>query len=185
MSLRAFVALEISNPALDSLVGFEEELRATGADIKLVERQNLHFTVKFLSEISESQAVEVGSRLGNLRLKGVEVEVRGAGAFPNPSRARVVWAGVSRDHEALVAPVAQQVIDSLEGLGERDERPFRTHVTLGRVRSVRNFRQLEQFLRDNSDRPFGVVRLSHLKLKASVLSPGGPIYSDLGDYPLV
>ncbi len=185
MSLRAFVALEISNPALDSLVGFEEELRATGADIKLVERQNLHFTVKFLSEISESQAAEVGSRLGNLRLKGVEVEVRGAGAFPNPSKARVVWAGVSRDHESLVAPVAQQVIDSLEGIGEREERPFRAHITLGRVRSGRNFRQLEQFLLDNSDRPFGVVRLSHLKLKSSVLSPGGPIYSDLGDYPLV
>ena len=106
MSLRAFVALEISDPALDSLVGFEEELRATGADIKLVERQNLHFTVKFLAEISESQAAEVGSRLGNLRLKGVEVEVRGAGAFPNPSKARVVWAGVSRDHESLVAALS-------------------------------------------------------------------------------
>ena len=185
MSLRAFVALEISNPALDSLVEFMEELRVTGADIKLVERQNLHFTVKFLGEISDSQAAEVGTRLGNLRLKGVDVEVRGAGAFPNPSRARVVWAGVSRDYEALVAPIAQQVIDSLKGIGERDERPFRAHVTLGRVRTGRNFNQLEQFLRDNSDRPFGVVRLSHLKLKSSVLSPGGPIYSDLGDYSLV
>ncbi len=184
MSLRAFVALEISNPALDSLVKFEEELRATGADVKLVERENLHFTVRFLGEISESQAAEVGSRLGNLRLKGVVVEIRGAGAFPNPSRPRVVWAGVSRDHEALVAPVAQEVIDSLQGIGELDERPFRAHVTLGRIRSGRNFRQLEQFLRDNSDRPFGVVRLSHLKFKSSVLSPGGPVYTDIGDYPL-
>lgn len=183
--MRAFVALEIPSPALDSLVKFQEELSATGADIRLVERQNLHFTVKFLGEISESQAAEVGSRLGNLVLKGMEVEVRGTGAFPNPSRARVVWAGVSREHEALVAPVAQQVIDSLDGIGERDERPFRAHVTLGRVRSTRNFRQLEQFLRDNSDRPFGVVRLSRLKLKSSVLSTGGPVYTDLGVYPLV
>ena len=183
--MRAFVALEISNPALDSLVRFQEELIAMGPDVKLVERQNLHFTVKFLGEISESQAAEAGSRLGNLALKGVDVEVRGAGAFPNPSRARVVWAGVSRDHEALVEPVAQQVIDSLEGIGERDERPFRAHVTLGRVRSGRNSRKLEQFLLENSDRQFGVVRLSHLKFKSSVLSPGGPIYTDLGDYPLV
>ncbi|HEV2226195.1 MAG TPA: RNA 2',3'-cyclic phosphodiesterase [Nitrososphaerales archaeon] len=183
--MRAFVALEISNPTLDSLVEFEKRLMATGADIKLVEKQNLHFTVKFLGEINESQAAEVGSRLGSLRLNAVDVEVRGAGAFPDPSRARVVWAGVSRDHEALVAPIAQQVIDSLEGIGEREERPFRAHITLGRVRSGRNLRQLEQLLRDNSDRPFGVVRLSHLKLKSSVLSPGGPIYGDLGDYPLV
>jgi len=183
--LRAFVALEISNPALDSLVRFQDELRATGADIKFVERQNLHFTVKFLGEISESRAAEVRSRLGSLVLKGLDVEVRGAGAFPAPSRARVVWAGVSPEHEALVAPVAQQVIDSLEGVGERDERPFRAHVTLGRVRSGLNSRQLEQFLQDNSDRPFGVVRLSHLKFKSSVLSPGGPVYTDLGVYQLI
>jgi RNA 2',3'-cyclic 3'-phosphodiesterase len=183
--LRAFVALEISNPALDSLVKFQEELKATGADIKLVERQNLHFTVKFLGEISESQAAEVGSRLGKLVLKSPEVEVRGAGAFPNPSRARVVWAGVSPEHEALVVPVAKQVIETLDGIGERDERPFRAHVTLGRVRSDRNSRHLQQLLQDNSDRPFGVVRLSYLKLKSSVLSPGGPEYTDLGVYPLV
>jgi RNA 2',3'-cyclic 3'-phosphodiesterase len=185
MTLRAFVALEISNPALDSLAKFQEELKATGADIKLVERENLHFTVKFLGEVSESQAADAGSRLGSLVLKGLDLEVRGAGAFPNPSRARVVWAGVSSEHEALVTPVAQQVIEALEGIGERDERPFRAHVTLGRVRSDRNSEQLQQLLRDNSDRPFGVVRLSKLKLKSSVLRPGGPVYIDLGVYPLV
>jgi 2'-5' RNA ligase len=183
--LRAFVALEIPNPALDSLVSFQEELRATGADIKFVERMNLHFTVRFLGEISESQAVEVGSRLGSLVLKGLDVEVRGAGAFPNPSSARVVWAGVSRDHEAQVEALAQQVIVSIEGIGERDDRPFRAHATLGRVRSGRNRSKLEQFLRDNSDRSFGKVRLSHLKFKSSVLSPSGPTYSDLGEYALI
>ncbi len=182
--MRTFTALEVSGQVLDSLVAFQGEIRATGADVKLVERENLHFTVKFLGEISDAQASEVRTRLQGLALKGAEVEVKGVGAFPSPGRARVVWAGVSPQHEALVAPAARAVIAALEGIGERDERPFRAHITLGRVRSGRNSRQLAELLAKNSERPFGVVRLSALKLKSSVLTPSGPIYKDLGEYPL-
>jgi 2'-5' RNA ligase len=182
--VRAFTALEISDQVRDSLVAFQEEVRRTGADVKLVERENLHFTVKFLGEITEAQAAEVKTRLGGLAIKGVEVEVRGVGAFPSPSRPRVVWAGVAETQEPLVAPIANTVISSLEGIGERDDRPFRAHITLGRVRSGRNSKQLSELLAKNHDRPFGNVRLSALKLKSSILTSGGPVYRDLGEYPL-
>ncbi len=182
--MRAFTALEVSGPVLDSLVSFQGEIRGTNADVKLVERENLHFTVKFLGEITDAQAAEARQRLGSLSLRGAEVEVRGAGAFPSPSRPRVVWAGVAREHESVVAPIAEAVIASLEGVGERDDRPVRAHITLGRVRSGRNARELSELLRKNSDRLFGVVRLSALKLKSSVLTPGGPIYRDLEEYRL-
>ena len=182
--MRAFVALEVPGQVLDSLVVFQKEIWATGADIKLVERQNLHFTVKFLGEISEAQAADAGTRLGSLSLKGAEVEVRGAGAFPTASRPRVVWAGVAPEHEALVAPIAQQIIGALEGIGERDDRPFRAHITMGRVRSGRNIHQLGELLRQSADRRFGAVRLSELKLKSSTLTPSGPMYNDIGVYRL-
>jgi RNA 2',3'-cyclic 3'-phosphodiesterase len=182
--LRAFVALELPGPAIDSLVLFQGELSSTGADLKLVERENLHFTVKFLGEITESQVADCKARLGSLSLQGAQVEVRGVGAFPTSNKPRVVWAGVLQEHEALVAPIAETVIASLEGIGERDERPFRAHVTLARVRSARDLRRLGDFLRENSDRSFGTVRLRELKLKSSQLTPRGPIYTDLGAYPL-
>ncbi len=169
---------------LDSLVAFQGEVRATGADVKLVERENLHFTVKFLGEVTDAQASEAMSRLRGLTLRGVEVQVKGAGAFPSPTRPRVVWAGVAREHEALVSPIAKAVISSLEGIGERDDRPFRAHRTLGRVRSARNLKQLAELLAKSQERSFGTVRLSSLKLKSSVLTPSGPIYKDLGAYPL-
>ncbi len=183
--MRAFTALEVSGGVLDSLVSFQQEISATGADIRLVERENLHFTVKFLGEISEAQAADARSRLEKLTLRGAEVEVKGAGAFPSSARPRVVWAGVAREHEAVVSPIAQAVIASLEGIGEKDDRPFRAHITLGRVRTGRNSSELSDLLRESADREFGLVRLSELKLKSSVLTPSGPVYKDLGRYTLV
>ena len=182
--MRAFVALEISGRAADSLVDFEKELLAAGADIKTVERENLHLNLKFLGDVTEAQAAEVQSRLGSLALKGAEAVVRGVGAFPSPSRPRVVWAGVAHEHEGQVTQIAQQVIESLEGIGERDDRPFRAHVTLGRVRSGRNIRELGELLRKNSGREFGTVSLSEVKLKSSVLTPEGPVYRDIGVFRL-
>lgn len=179
-----FVALEIPDRVRGSLAEFQTSLSETGADIKLVERQNLHFTVRFLGEVSETMAAEAGSRLGGLSLKGGEVEVRGAGAFPSASRPRVVWAGVKREHELLVAPIAQAVAESMEGIGEREDKPFRAHITLARVRSGLNARRLTDVLQRNSDRVFGTARLAALKLKSSVMTPAGPVYSDLGVYPL-
>jgi len=180
--LRAFVALEVPDNVVSPLVDFQGELEATGADIKLVERENLHLNLKFLGEITEAQGAEVASRLGGLTMKRVNVEVRGVGAFPGPGRPRVVWAGIARSGEGLLAPIAESVNTVLEGIGERDNRPFRAHITLGRVRSPRNLRELAEFLRANPGREFGVANISELKFKSSLLMPGGPIYRDLGVY---
>jgi 2'-5' RNA ligase len=182
--LRAFVALEISGSVVDSLVGFQKELEATGADVKLVERWNLHLNLKFLGEVSEAQAAEVKSRLGGLEVRAAQVEIRGVGAFPSPNRPRVIWAGVAREYEGLVTPIAQRVVGALDGIGERDDRPFRAHITLGRIRSPRNVRELTDLLRDNSERPFGITTLSEVKFKSSLLTPRGPVYKDIGVYRL-
>jgi 2'-5' RNA ligase len=182
--VRAFVALEIPGSVVDSLVQAQKELEATGADIKLVERENLHLNLKFLGEINEAQAAEVKSRLAKLSLKGGDVAVRGVGAFPEPSRPRVVWAGVAPEDGHLVIRIADGVVGALEGIGERDDRPFRPHITLGRVRTARNLRELVDVLRRNAGREFGAVGLREVKLKSSTLTPSGPTYRDEGVYPL-
>ena len=182
--VRAFVALEIPGSVVESLVQAQKELEATRADIKLVERENLHLNLKFLGEIGEAQASQVKSRLARLSLKGADVAVRGVGAFPTAERPRVVWAGVAPEDEHLVLPIAEGVITALEGIGERDDRPYRPHITLGRVRTGRNLRELVEVLRRNAGREFGSAGLREIKLKSSALTPSGPIYRDEGVYPL-
>jgi RNA 2',3'-cyclic 3'-phosphodiesterase len=174
----------VSPEVRDNLMKVEEELRQTRADIKLVERENLHFTVKFLGEISQSMVEEVDKRLKVLALRRIDVSVRGLGAFPDLRRPRVVWAGVAPQDIASVSSGGQQVIDALEGIGESDDRGFHPHITVGRVRSPRNLEALSSVIRDCSAREFGRSAITALKLKSSDLSPSGPIYRDVKEYSL-
>ena len=168
----------------EALMKVEEELKQTRADIKLVERENLHFTVKFLGEIPESMVEEIDRRIGTLRLPKMEVDVRGLGAFPDGRRPRVVWAGVAPNDLATVSGSGQKVIDALEGIGESDERGFHPHITVARVRSPRNHEALVALLRECSVKDFGRTPITALKLKSSSLTPNGPTYRDVREYPL-
>lgn len=184
--MRTFVALEIADDAvLGSLVSFQGELAATGADLKLVGKENLHFTLKFLGEIPEAQAEEADRRLRALRLEGGPASVSTVGAFPSLRRPNVVWVGVSQEDEPKVRGIGEAVIRALQGIGEAETRPFQAHLTLARVRSGRNIEQLSSTISASSHRDFGGFKLGTFKLKSSQLRPSGPVYSDLGVYDLV
>jgi len=182
--VRAFVALEIPGEVVEALVQTQKELEATGADIKLVERENLHLNLRFLGEITDAEASEVKSRLSGLSIKRAVVAVRGVGAFPTPARPRVVWAGIAPEDEPRVTPIAVGVINALEGIGEREDRPFRPHITLARVRSGRNITNLAEVVRHFAGTEFGTAPLKEVKLKSSTLTPNGPIYRDEGVFLL-
>jgi 2'-5' RNA ligase len=174
----------VSPEVRENLMRVEEGLKLTRADLKLVERENLHFTVKFLGEIPETMVEEVDKRLRTLALRRMEVSVKGLGAFPDARRPRVVWAGVSPQDLGSISSSGQQVIDVLEGIGESDDRGFHPHITLARVRSPRNTEALASAIHDLSAKEFGRSTIESLKLKASSLTPNGPIYRDIKEYAL-
>ncbi len=184
--MRAFVALEIPLESLISeIVSLQEELKRTEADLKIVGRDSLHFTVKFLGEISDWQVREVDKKLKSLDLEGASgVALEGVGVFPGLGNPKVVWVGVAQRDRGKIVPLAERVIAELKGIGDDDDRPFEPHVTIARVRSANNKQNLISFIQRNSDHKFGSMDLTHLKLKSSVLTPRGPVYADVGDYPL-
>ena len=96
----------------------------------------------------------------------------------------MVWVGVAPEDEAAVTKTATMVIEALEGVGKSDERGFTPHITIGRVRSPRNVESLVAFVRGNASREFGQTRVATLKLKSSLLTPKGAVYTDLREYPL-
>jgi 2'-5' RNA ligase len=176
--VRAFLALDISEEVRREIGEFEKEIDSVGADIKLVETENLHVTMKFLGEIDAGVLEKVYDVMRGLREEKFVMKVEGVGVFPNWRVARVVWVGIGEGRERVIE--IQRKLDSgLAGLGFGRERDFVPHITVGRVRSPRNRDRLLQVLENYRGRKFGSCVAERLVLKMSQLTPKGPIYSDL------
>lgn len=161
-----------------------ERLRPHVAGVAWVAASNLHVTLKFLGRVDDRR---VGALADALRAAvedqpSFDVGVRGLGAFPSPTRPRVLWAGLDDDVGGLDA-LAERVDVCCAGLGfPREARPFAAHVTLGRVREPRRQRALAETLACPPD--FGRVRVERVSLMRSELSPRGARYSELAAAPL-
>ena len=186
MAVRSFIAVDVEEPALlGALEGVQRGLMATGADIKCVERENIHITLRFLGDVSEGQLEGLRLLVAGLELRPFPVEFRGVGAFPSLRRPRVVWAGLAGGADGL-AEVFSRLEDGVVGLGFRREgRGFSPHVTLARVRSGRNREGLVEEILRRSDDPLGEMVAERVRLKKSALTPRGPNYSTLAESTLV
>jgi len=181
--LRVFVAVEITTPIRNRAVELIAALARTSADVKWVEPHNLHLTLKFLGEVPERELVEVCRAVerGAREVEPFELEVRGAGAFPNADRPRTVWLGANAGEEKMVA-LHDRVEAALAELGYREEhRRFETHVTLGRVRGVGpEIAELGRLVGQHADFAAGRMTVARAAVFSSRLTSEGPIYDPLG-----
>jgi 2'-5' RNA ligase len=101
----------------------------------------------------------------------------GVGAFPNPRSPRVVWIGVDDVAATSLIKLAVQVEEKLSPLGFRSDKPFKPHLTIFRIKNRIN--DISQELNQFKTIEIGRSVISELKFKKSILTPTGPIYSDL------
>jgi 2'-5' RNA ligase len=182
-SIRSFIAFDIENDTvLNRLSAAQKLLVQTGADLKLVEPQNIHITIRFLGNITPATAEKIFEEMKQTQFTPFNVQIKGLGAFPNPNYPRVVWAGITAGADQLKT-VFSQLEPRLQGLGfTPDAKGFSPHLTIARVRSGRNKQQLAEFITENADYEFGAVNAKCLRLKKSDLTPIGPVYSTLKEF---
>ena len=180
LSVRCFIAVEVDDPnILDGIGRAQSSLGATGANLKLVERENIHLTLKFLGDVRAGLVPEVADLVSGTSFEPFRMALRGVGVFPNLRRPRVVWAGVTEGAGEL-SEVFGGLEQRLVELGFKPEgRPFSPHITIARVRSGRNRDRLVEEVLALEGTDFGAHEVRHVKLKKSVLTPRGPIYTDL------
>jgi 2'-5' RNA ligase len=179
---RAFVAIDIDESIRQKLVAAQKQLATAGADIKLVEPENVHVTMKFLGDVSDNKVAAVADaiRTAVVGTQSFEMKIRGIGAFPNMRYIRVIWAGVADGRDIVIA-LERNIDRELQKLGFPPERDFVPHLTLARVRTPRRKEQLaetiEGMAKDNTE--FGDMRAKSVELKQSQLTSKGPIYSTI------
>ncbi len=178
------MSYDIEDPAfLDRVHEVQKELLATGADLKLVNPKIIHFTIRFLGEIDETDKSEIISALRN-KVEDFELVIsfRGLGTFPDERRISVVWIGIDPESKSKMEAQAftvNNLLKPVHTLTKVDDEKFSPHVTISRMRSGRHKEELINMVRKNKDVEFGTTRIHHLRLKQSTLTPYGPQYSDL------
>jgi RNA 2',3'-cyclic 3'-phosphodiesterase len=185
--LRTFIAL--SPPA-----AWEQELAAgqkalqksiSGGDIKWVQPNCIHLTLRFLGYIQPSDVVPVSERLSATAktVRSFELTATELGCFPNCRNPRVLWAGLSGDLAAL-EKLHAAVVEATDKYGEPPEdRPFKPHLTIARIKhfSRENARALEARLPKTALK-FPPWQISEVVLYQSHLSSAGPRYEALGRF---
>jgi RNA 2',3'-cyclic 3'-phosphodiesterase len=182
-SLRSFLAFDIeSDIILSKLATVQNMLFQTGADLKLVDPQNIHVTLRFLGNITLSSAEKIFEEMKKVQFSPFTLEIKGLGVFPDLRYPRVVWAGITDGVDQLKS-IFSQIEPRLRGLDfTSDSRGFSPHLTIARVRSGRNKQQLSEFLTQNANYEFGKFTANCLRLKKSTLTPKGPVYSTLKEF---
>jgi 2'-5' RNA ligase len=182
--MRIFIAIELPQEIKVALGRLQQELKKAGADVKWVETENIHLTLKFLGEVDEEKLENIKQALEEVASGNQQFKIRLAscGAFPKIISPRVIWVGIDQgDKETKM--IASGLEEKLAALGfAKEERPFSSHITIARTRSGLNRLKLVQEL-EKAQSHFGGKNLEFtagkLTLFKSTLKPTGPVYQAL------
>ena len=207
--MRAFIGISLPDTVRSSLANLQRRMGESGADVKWVEPDHLHVTLKFLDEITDEQRRRVEVLLGRVAsgASSFTLAMDRVGAFPSLTAPRVLWVGLEQGKEAVIR-IAEAIEREGRAIPLRREdlpaappglsavprpaqagvaqagRPFAAHVTLGRVRTPRNRQALVQSLQASTWEPPEPFQVTALTLYRSDLHPSGPRYTALAVFPL-
>ena len=122
LGVRSFIAVDIvKSSILDAIEMIQKDLLSTGANIKNVDVNNIHLTIRFLGDVREGLIEDLKSLVSRLEIIPFVIELGGVGSFPNLRRPRVIWVGISQGSAELVE-VFKRLENELIGLGFEKER---------------------------------------------------------------
>ncbi len=180
--MRLFIALPLPPEVEESLGKIIFVLKQKRGRVKWVNSKNIHLTMKFLGETDEIKLDGICQSLSRIALKHKSIIsiIDRIGGFPNLKHPRVIWAGLRENIDRLEA-VASDVEAEMAGFGfEPENRPFKSHLTLGRVKDNSDLHELTKYLESNQFPPERVL-FDRIVLFKSVLTPTGPIYERLSE----
>ena len=184
-SLRLFIAVETPGDVREALGEVRDRLAASGADVRWESNDKLHCTLVFLGETDDSALVTIHEtvRQSCAGFAPITVAYRGIGYFPDNRRPRIVWAGIE-DPRGELGRLQETIASDLAVAGHPgDDKPFHPHITLGRVKGLRNINRLTTIAESCTfEHPSVTVR--EIVIVRSDLRPGGSVYTILRSIPL-
>lgn len=168
--MRAFIAIETPEEISKILEDLQGKFKNLGK-INFTKKP-YHLTLKFLDEITEEQAEKIKKIPKKIKLKPFELELTNLGVFPNENYIRVIWVGV----KGRVNELQQQIDSKLNEIFEKDTK-FHAHITLGRVKFIKDKEKIKEILKTKI--PNMKFEVKEFKLIKSELTEQGPEYKTI------
>jgi 2'-5' RNA ligase len=180
-TIRAFIALELPEPAISSVLRIQEILKSYRFKMRWVQPENMHLTLKFLGDVNTG----IIEKIENAMFKSVQdygpmrFQVRGMGVFPGVKKPRVAWCGLKGDTPSLLklhGALEEQLVD----IGfSKEKRSFKGHLTMGRAKASISPGKLIEAMKETSDIESESFHLETITLFQSDLQPKGAVYTRL------
>ncbi len=179
--IRTFIAIALPESVLEAMGQAQETLRRLGHGIRWVRKEGIHLTLKFLGDVDADRVENIHMAIERAS-KGTSPFVlagEGIGVFPDFGRPRVIWIGLSGDLQVLFALQAN-LESQLKGLGfQKEKRPFKGHLTLGRVKGRLGASELRKAFEGLGTFQTDAFRVQSVALFQSTLRPQGAVYTKL------
>lgn len=178
-NIRVFLSIDIDDEALLSRINhIQNRLDREAAKLKLVERNNIHFTLRFLGDTSLPKIEKIRQEFTNAEFDAFPIRIEGVGAFPNIRSPRVIWIGVEENADK-VTQLKLLTDDLLGNLGYPPDKKFHAHATVARVRAVRSRDRMVNNLEELANEAIGTMNVNCFRMTKSTLTSSGPIYETL------
>ncbi len=195
--MRIFIGIDIDDEIRTRMARFLDGVRGFAPDVRWVNPESLHITLKFIGEQKAEQVEAICERLRQIQGPQFDIRFDGYGFFPTAKAPRVFWVGIKSGPQ--LAKVADEIDRAMAELGiEREQRAFSPHLTLARAaggsgspkwrksdRTNSAFAVLDKRLEAMPALDFGTMTAREFVLYQSQLSPKGSKYTKLHRYPLM
>ena len=187
--MRAFIAIELPEGIKNTLSRLQDKLKQCGADVKWVEPNNIHLTLKFLGEIEEAKLEKINQIIQETAKNKPKysITLSGLGVFPDVNHPKIIWVGIE-DKNSETKLIAEELEEKLQTLNiPKEERRFLGHITIGRVKSWMNKDKLTEklsALRIEFAKEENCFIAEKITLFKSSLKPNGPVYEALKEVTL-
>lgn len=183
--IRLFIALSLDLNVKNSLSNIIIDLKSKGGKVKWVEPLNLHLTVKFLGNTDPGKIDSIKNCIDRVGSSSspIETSFTSLGGFPNLIQPKVIWVDMDKNKESLTE-LASKIDMGLTDIGfEKDNKPFKPHLTLGRVKDSADLDNLVSYLKQFKFEKINFC-FDTLQLIQSTLTQKGPIYKTLHEVKL-
>ena len=148
--------------------------------------ENIHLTLKFFGNVAVDRIPSISEAASRAvaEFSTFRIGIGNTGAFPRPSRAQVLWIGVS-DPSGKLSALQERLENECAAEGfPKENRAYRPHLTIARLRKPEGARRLADAhlqMQFNTTE----VEVNELIVFRSELSPKGSKYTAISKHPTV